>query len=302
MTENEATREGLESIPSESVCFPAKLSHLRLYDVANSGAQAAFMPRFDRGEKCPVTSEYARALEDSAPIVRNGTCPLVSPQLVWPSPTIMRETGEGIEALLTSLNNFAARCNVPLIDKPELLAAFDAGIAAQDSFANAVQRGNERVLAWSKRTGNRVALLGGRPYHMDPAMLHGIDKVLVDVGFGVLAQLRSREVFKQAKKGNAAERAALKSRVSEPPEGDAPWRPGKHFRRLAQLAIDHPRLELVCLQSFGCGYDAVSLMEARDMMEAAGRPFTSLKIDDIADTAHIRIRLRTLAETLEVER
>ena len=304
--ENGAAREGLESIPSESVCFPAKLSHMRLYDVARAGAHAAFMPRFNRGEKCPVTSEYAWALEDSAPLVREGACPLVSPLLVWPAPAIMRETEEDIETLLASLNRFAEREGVPLVSKNELLDAIDAGMEEQASFKHAVQRGNEQVLAWSERTGNRAAILGGRPYHMDPAMLHGIDETLVDVGFGVFAQLGLREVFKQQKKIDIIKRAALKraaaaTGITTLPQGDAPWTPGKHFRRLAQIAIEHPQIDLVCLQSFGCGYDAVSLMEARDLLESAGRPFTSLKIDDIADTAHIRIRLRTLAETLEAE-
>ena len=309
-SENGATREGLESIPSESVCFPAKLSHMRLYDVARAGAHAAFMPRFNRAERCPVTSEYAWALEDSSPLTREGACPLVSPLLIWPAPAIMRETEEDVETLLASLNQFAMREDVPAVSKAELLDAIDAGIAEQESFKRTVQQGNEQVLAWSERAGNRAVILGGRPYHMDPAMLHGIDETLVNVGFGVFAQLGLREVFKQEKKVDVIKQAALKKAAIEvaagndaamAPKGDAPWTPGKHFRRLARIAIEHPHIDLVCLQSFGCGYDAVSLMEARDLLESANRPFTSLKIDDIADTAHIRIRLRTLAETLEAE-
>ena len=78
-----------------------------------------------------------------------------------------------------------------------------------------------------------------------------------------------------------------------------PWKPGKHLARLARFAAENPQVDLVCLQSFGCGYDALSLEDARDILEAAGKPFTALKIDDLSDKAHLNIRLRTLAEGIE---
>ena len=75
-----AAREGIGTIPSESVCFPAKLAHMRLHDLARQGVAAVFMPRYARGNRCPVTSLYASALADSVPLLRDGACQLASPE------------------------------------------------------------------------------------------------------------------------------------------------------------------------------------------------------------------------------
>lgn len=292
-----AAREGIGTIPSESVCFPAKLAHTRLYDLAGFGAQGVFMPCYERGNRCPVASEYACAMADSAPLVRDGRCELVSPRLSALALSALVGNASDRAAIGESLSNFAVSCGAPGIGEDELSRAFDAALMAQQAFEEAVCQGNERAFAWARRTGGRAAILAGRPYHVDPAILHGIDNVLVDVGFSVLSPLELEAAL--------ADSSPAVASVSDDASAAAPaplWRPGKRLAKLARMAAVRPELELVCLQSFGCGFDAVSLAQVRDVLERAGKPFTALKIDDIADTAHIRIRLRTLAETLEAER
>lgn len=290
-----AAREGIGTIPSESVCFPAKLAHTRFYDLARCGAQGVFMPCYERGNRCPVASEYACAMADSAPLVRDGRCELVSPRLSALALSALVGNASDRAAIGESLSNFAVSCGAPGIGEDELSRAFDAALMAQQAFEEAVCQGNERAFAWARRTGGRAAILAGRPYHVDPAILHGIDNVLVDVGFSVLSPLELEAAL--------ADSSPAVASVSDDASASAPlWRPGKRLAKLARMAAVRPELELVCLQSFGCGFDAVSLAQARDVLERAGKPFTALKIDDIADTAHIRIRLRTLAETLEAER
>ena len=336
-----AAREGLGTIPSESVCFPAKLAHTRLYDLAREGVDAVFMPRYVRGSHCPVNSQYAAALADSAPLVREGGCMLASPEFAVMKPAALATREDDRAALLACVNEIAARGNAPAVDEDELDRALAAGMAAQQGFERTVQEGNERAIAWARRTGRRAAALAGRPYHADPSVLHGIDRALADVGFAVLSPLRLEDAVlasegatakdaggmaaEAAGKTEAAPAAAPRNASGTTPErprpdgdgadktdtakeadatdgsADAAWRPGKRLARLARLVAERPWLELVCLQSFGCGFDALSIAQARALLEAAGRPFTTLKIDDIADTAHIRIRLRTLAETLEAE-
>lgn len=291
-----AAREGIGTIPSESVCFPAKLAHTRLHDLARQGVDAVFMPRYARGNRCPVTSLYASALADSVPLLRDSACQLASPELSIMKPSGLCDSGPDRAALLACLNDLATRADVPSVSEDELVKALADGLAAQRDFEDAVRRANERALAWTRRTGRRAAVLAGRPYHADPALLHGIDRVLVDVGFAVLSPLGLEDAL-------AAEpcAAACAEPCAEPPRDPLSWKPGKRLVRLARMVAENPQLELVCLQSFGCGFDAISLTHARALLNEAGRPFTALKIDDIADTAHIRIRLRTLAETLEAE-
>ena len=126
-------------------------------------------------------------------------------------------------------------------------------------------------------------VVAGRPYHTDPRLMRGTDMMLTKLGFAILCP------------------TSLDTWATRQPHDPncPPWKPGKHLARLARFAAENPQVDLVCLQSFGCGYDALSLEDARDILEAAGKPFTALKIDDLSDKAHLNIRLRTLAEGIE---
>lgn len=282
--ESGAAREGAATVPSESVCYPARLSHTRLYDlVRNAGSDIVFMPQYVRGRRCPVWCEYANAVADCAPVVREGDVLLVTPPLCCAISTSLVEDEQDRLALLAHLNEAALVVDCPPVTATEFEKALVAGCAAQEAFEHAVDKANKRALAWVRAAGRRGVAVGGRPYHHDPAVLHGIDEVLSDLGFAVLSPLGSREAEGE---GQACARGS--------------WGRDVPLARLAQEVAKEPHLELVCLQSFGCGYDAASLAFVRPLLEAAGRPFTALKIDGIADTAHIRIRLRTLAEALEV--
>ncbi|MBQ3106236.1 MAG: hypothetical protein IJC51_02000, partial [Eggerthellaceae bacterium] len=275
---NGAEREGAGTIPSESVCYPAKISHRRLYDLMKSGVSGVFMPHFQRGSACPVLCEYPLALADAVPALRNGDCLLISPRL----PSLkLSSLSESKNALLNSLNEFAEHAGVSPVTLDELDSAIDAGLRTQHNFEQTVRSANERALTWTHKISNRRAVvLAGRPYHVDPALLHRIDDELTHLGFAVLSPLSLP--------------------ISTPCE-ELAWAPAKHLAKIATGVSAHPKLELVCLQSFGCGFDALSLPFIRDILDGSGHPFTALKIDDMADTAHLRIRLRTLAETLELE-
>ncbi len=140
------------------------------------------------------------------------------------------------------------------------------------------------MIDWLAEDAQRHAIVvAGRPYHTDPRLMRGIDTMLTKLGFAILCPTSSDTWATR--------------RPHDP--NCPPWKPGKHLARLARFAAENPQVDLVCLQSFGCGYDALSLEDARDILEAAGKPFTALKIDDLSDKAHLNIRLRTLAEGIE---
>lgn len=284
--ESGAAREGAATVPSESVCHPAKLTHTRLYDLLrNASVDAVFMPQYVRGSRCPVVCGYASALADCVPVVRAGELCLISPLLLGREPrAFVEEAGDG-EALFESINVNAQVLGFSPITTQEFSKAITCALAAQEKFDETVKAGARRALAWVREGQRRGVVLGKRPYHSDPAVMHGIDGVLVELGFAVLtpAVLDVSDNMYEARK---AESGQGESRLV----------------RLARLVAENPLLELVCLQSFGCGYDALGVSFARKTIEEAEKPFTSLKIDSIVDTAHIRIRLRTLAEALEEER
>ncbi|RDB61758.1 hypothetical protein C1878_10135 [Gordonibacter sp. 28C] len=293
--EGSAAEEGLETIPSESVCQPAKVAHARLYDLARRGAGAVLMPRFERGSRCPVSSCYADAVADSVPLVRTGALVLAAPTLGAVRPERIVRSDADRAALLASLGRLAPE-EAPL-GEGELERALEAALTAQRAFEAVVARATEQALSWvHAASGRHGVVLAGRPYHVDAELSHEVDGVVERLGFAVVPPLGLAGRLRGAREGiSDAKEAASPGRALVSP----PWRPAKHLAGLARFAAADPALELVCLRSFGCGYDAVAADEARDVLEAAHRSFTVLKIDDIVDTAHIRIRLRTLAEAVE---
>ena len=278
------SRAAWETVPSESVCYPAKLTHGRLFSLVDKGCDAVLMARFDRSHHCPVTCEYADALADGAGLgIRDGMPTLLAPTLSQSKPRSLVACAEDRATLAAYLEPLAAATGMPL-EPSELDAALAAALAAQETFETTMEQAGTAALAWVETDPRRHAILvAGRPYHNDAALAHDVDAMLHKMGFAVLNPLalgnRLREVDGRA-------------------PGAYPWKPAKHLVRAARFALGHPQIDLVCLQSFGCGFDAVSLEEVRDLAVEAGAPFTALKVDEMVDTAHLRIRLRTLGETI----
>lgn len=276
-------QEALATVPAEGVCFPAKMTHMRLFDLIEAGSDTIFMPHFDRMGHCAVSCEYALALADAVPAFADGKTALCSPKLHSFKPArIMSESGN-IDELYEAIAKLCPP-DAPL-SKSELDTALREACRVQEQVFSDIERANKLVFSWlGENEGNHAIIIAGRPYHNDPRLMRKVDRMLEKLGFGILNPTR------------------LEKWAQRTPHDPAcpPWKPGKHLARLARFAATNDRVDLVCLQSFGCGYDALSLEDARDALEATGKPFTALKIDDLSDKAHIGIRLRTLAESIEL--
>ena len=264
-----------ETVPSESVCHPAKLSHACYAALLRQGASVVFMPRYERGTRCPVACEYVRALRDNV-----GSSRLAAPVIKAIRPRALANRPADRDALSEIVNGWlqSGDCITP----GEFDEAFDKALKTQEAFERSLASASREALDWLKvDETRRAAVVAGRPYHVDPALVRGIDGELSRLGFAVLPML-----------GLDEELHALRTKA-------ALWKPSKHFCELVQFASANRQIEIVALRSFGCLYDAVSFDEARDLVNNLGRPFTELKIDDMSDLAHIRIRLRTLAFTTQ---
>lgn len=278
-------REALATVPAESACFPAKMAHMRLFDLMRAGVSAIFMPMFARMGRCAASCEYACALRDAVPALAEGRTTLCSPSLSSFKPARLMSNVEDARALLDAISALCPAAS-PLSES-ELKAAMDAASEAQEAAFSQIAKENARVMEWlSEDAGRHAIVVAGRPYHNDARLMRGVDKMLGHLGFGIL---------------NPTGLESWAKRAQRDPSIPA-WKPGKHLARMARFAAENPQVDMVCLQSFGCGYDGLSLEDARDVLEAAGKPFTALKIDDLSDKAHIRIRLRTLAESIEMKR
>ncbi|MDO4291208.1 MAG: BadF/BadG/BcrA/BcrD ATPase family protein [Eggerthellaceae bacterium] len=277
-----------ETLPSESVCYPAKTTHVRAFNLQAKGAHAVLMPRFARNTHCPVSCSYANALIDNLP---PDFPQVVAPLLANYKPERFAEDAASRAELLRALDALASRAGAPLAAS-ELDRALAAGLKAQEAFQQAVEGAAQKALAWIAASEHRHGiLLAGRPYHVDPALLHGIDEELSRLGFAVLG------VTGVANEARRVRRLLRETQLTT--QEKYPWKPAKRLVGAALWVAQNTQVDLVCIQSFGCGFDAVSVEDVRAVLERAHRPFTTLKIDDIVDTAHIRIRLRTLAEAIE---
>lgn len=278
--------EAWETVPSESACYPAKTSHVRYFSLCDGGCDAVFMPRFTRNYHCPVQTGYASALAANVGTARSGAglAPIVSPELANYRPARFMRDVASMERLLAAVNELAGD-EVPAITRDEFDRAFSTAMQRQEEVSAELARRTEDALRWLADDPSRHGIvLAGRPYHMDEALLHGIDRELAQLGFAVL--------------GVAGLAAADPSRANAHLQGPHPWMPAKRLVGIARFVADHPQLDAVFLQSFGCGFEAVSIEEAADVLDAVGKPCTTLKVDDISDLAHIRIRLRTLAAAI----
>lgn len=272
--------DGMEQTPSESVCYSAKISHAKLSVLRAAGVQWAFMPSFERGRRCPVSCGYPMVLEQT--ISQNGypasEIGFLNPHLVEPSTASLNLSSESREALLRELNK---ACPDELSPE-ELDCALDAAYHAQREYERTIERGNELALAWMRKRGARGLLLVGRPYHADPALSHSIDRVAQGLGLAVLSP------------------PALQPEAGKARNAAGEWHVSSKMETLTKAAFENPLLDVVVLQSFGCSYDAVSTTELRATMAKWGKAPVVLKLDDVVDTAHVGIRLRTLVETVEL--
>lgn len=284
---------GAETVPSESVCYPAKLSHRRLKQLSQAGATHAFAPRYQRGVNCAVSTGYASALQDGASLTLELAQRMVSPLLPFAKPQGIATSHEARESLFEAVSELATSTGDPLSCE-EFDHALQTGLAAQQKHESLVRKANEKALAWvESNPKHHGILLLGRPYHIDAATGHRIDEVLTGLGLAVLSpNVITRNDAPRLTETDVADNESIDPASSS-------WKKASHMLRLANYAMRHERIDVAALQSFGCLYDGINVVQVGDYLQKRGRLFTALKVDEITDTAHLRIRLRTLAENIE---
>ena len=168
------------------------------------------------------------------------------------------------------------------ITKSELKKAVAAAYAAYNDYTAELRRQGEAALDYARGNGKRIMILAGRPYHIDPEIGHGIDKLAASLGFVVVSE-------------DAVAHLAPVQHVKVLDQ----WTFHARLYRAAAYAAEHDDTELVQLVSFGCGVDAITTDEVRAILEAKGKYYTQIKIDEITNLGAVRIRLRSLLGALE---
>jgi predicted nucleotide-binding protein (sugar kinase/HSP70/actin superfamily) len=270
---------GMDSIPSESACYPAKLAHGHATALAARGA-AIFYPcvprekRFVEGSddrfNCPIVCSYPEVLLNNVEAFREGGAVLLDPFLPVANDARLAER---------IAEELAGRG----VSRTEAGAAVRAARAEEEAFRAELRAKGEEALAWVERTGGHGIVLAGRPYHVDPELHHGIPGLVAALGMAVLSE----------------DSVAHLARVERPLRVVDQWAYHSRLYAAATLASRRDDLDLVQLVSFGCGLDAVTSDQVAEILEAAGKIYTGIKIDEHASLGAARIRLRSLAAAIE---
>ncbi len=274
---------GIETMPSESVCYPAKLAHGHIQALINDGVKLIFYPALpyemkddnggDNHYNCPVVATYSEVIRNSVPELRRDVT-MLNPFLpIFHQKRMGERLFEEFSKSLVSMK----------ITKAEIVSALEKAYAEDAAFKAEMRRKGEETLAYLKENGKRGIVLAGRPYHVDPEINHGLPEMISGYGFAVLTE----------------DSVAHLGKVVRPIRVVDQWTYHTRLYAAAHVVGDNDCLELVQLNSFGCGLDAVTTDEVQEILKSFGKLYTCLKIDEVNNLGAARIRLRSLISVVD---
>lgn len=273
---------GIESIPSESECYPAKIVHGHVSWLIKQGIDFIFYPciPYERNEtpeagnhfNCPIVTSYAENIKNNMEEIKELNINFMNPFLSFTNDKVL--TKRLIEEFS---QNFQ-------ISKKEIKEAADKGWSELMISRNDMMRKGEETLAYLKSTGKRGIVLAGRPYHVDPEIHHGIPELITSYGIAVLTEDAISHLMKP-------ERPML---VNDQ------WMYHSRLYAAATYVKNSDNLDLIQLNSFGCGLDAVTTDQVSDILSKSDKIYTVLKIDEVSNLGAARIRIRSLISALRV--
>ena len=281
---------GIESMPSESVCYPAKLSHGHIMNLLAKEPDLIWMPcsKWERQEdetagnhfNCPIVASYPEALRLNIDELQDSETAFVSPWLPYHDKEKLKKrlhaafSGEYAEAL-------SKRASLPT--QAEIDAAVDAAWEEDEAFKRDIRRKGTETLAWMEETGTHGIVLAGRPYHQDPEINHAIPELLTSFGLAVLTE----------------DSIAHLGQLERPIRVVDQWMYHTRLYAAAKVVTQRDDLDLIQLNSFGCGLDALTTDQVQEVLEAADKVYTVLKIDEVSNLGAARIRVRSLLAALK---
>jgi len=263
---------GQRTIPSDTVCYPAKLMHGHIESLLDMGVDTVFLPcmpyNFDEGisdnnYNCPVVAYYPELLAANMPRLKGA-------RFMTPYFGLHKKRGFTIKAAEYFLNEFG----VPV---SETKAAVKAAYGAYSDFITDIEAEADKYMDYARQNGKRILVVAGRPYHADPEVNHGIDELITSLGLVLIT-----------------EDAVARRLGGEPRRVLNQWTYQARMYNAARFVLDWPDMQLVQLVSFGCGTDAITTDELRNILQSGGKLYTQLKIDDINNLGAVKIRLRSL--------
>jgi len=271
--------KGQSTIPSDTVCYPAKLLHGHVEALVEAGVDAVWYPCMsynndegigDNHYNCPVVAYYPELLAANVPSLKNTR--FLNPYVgLWRH----KDFEKRIAQLM--LEQFG-------IPKKETVQAAQAAYAAYDAYVSDVRTTGQEFIRQAREEGRPIAVVCGRPYHIDPEINHGINDLMTSLGFVLVTEdaLSYLEGYQPRRVWNQ-------------------WTFQSRMYNAARYVCTQPDMQVVQLVSFGCGTDAITTDEMRSILEEGGKLYTQLKIDDINNLGAVRIRVRSLIAAMDAQ-
>ncbi len=271
---------GIESIPSESECYPAKLAHGHISWLLKKGIKFIFYPciPYERNEfpdavnhyNCPIVTSYAENIKNNVDELRDPEITFMNPFLAFTTEAVLTDR------LVQVFKDIPAE---------EVKAAAHAAWEELAQARKDVEKKGEETLAYLKETGRRGIVLAGRPYHIDPEIHHGIPDLINSYGIAVLTE----------------DSVSHLGHVERPIRVNDQWMYHSRLYAAANFVKTQDNLNLIQLNSFGCGLDAVTTDEVYEILDGSGKIYTCLKIDEVNNLGAARIRVRSLLAALRAK-
>ena len=278
---NRSTYEkGMESMPSESVCYPAKLSHGHIISLIQSGINTIFYPcipysrkeyeKADNKYNCPIVISYSEVLKNNVEELKDKNIKFLNPFLPLDSKSLVKRI---LELPEFKEYNFT---------KKELLDAANAAEEEYQKCKSDIRKKGEETVKYIEKNNLKGIVLAGRPYHVDPEVNHGIDTLITSLGLCVFTEDSVSHLATLEKDLRVVNQWVFHSRLYA----------------AAEYVGTHDNLELVQLNSFGCGVDAVTTDQVEEILSSFEKMYTLIKIDEINNLGAVRIRIRSLLASM----
>ena len=293
---NKATYEsGIESMPSESVCYPAKLSHGHVMNLIAKDPDFIWMPcvRWERKEdptagncyNCPIVMSYPTALGLNVDAITENHVEFMYPFVPYHDKVELKRRLYELLAVERVADAEAGRGRVrgPKLTRTEIDQAVNAAYEADARFHQDIQTMGEEAMRWIEDNGGHGIVLAGRPYHNDPEINHALPELIASFGFAVLTEDSVAHLVKPERPIRVVDQWMFHSRLYA----------------AARFVTMRNDLDLIQLNSFGCGLDALTTDQVQEILEASGKIYTVLKIDEVSNLGAARIRIRSLMAALK---
>jgi len=272
--------KGLETIPSESVCYPAKMCHGHILNLIEKGIKTIFYPSvvYEKKEyedttnhyNCPIVISYPEVVKNNIDELKKNNIKLLVPFLSLDNDKVL------IKRIVEVFSEYH-------VTKEEAKSALLEANKEREQYKRDIRQKGEETLEFLKEHGERGIVLCGKPYHVDPEINHGIAELIVSYGFAVLTE------------DSISHLAPLTCKLRVVDQ----WVYNSRLYRAANLVCEEPCLDLVQLNSFGCGLDAVTTDQIGELLASGGKMYTMLKIDEGNNLGAAKIRIRSLKAVME---